>query len=159
MATYESDRKMGCLAEKKFKKIMKKKFKIDLEETDRYCFYDFISHEKNVIIELKKRKINKDMYPTTIIGYDKIAKFMRLNKKNNNKYKFLLVFYFTDGIYYFVHDNNYNYQIKSYKRKPIPGANDKEKEHVFIPIKHLKPLKNIKNEFECNKKLLVRYNL
>lgn len=159
ISTYESDRKMGCRAEKKFKKIMKEKYSIDLIETDRYCFYDFINEDMKIIIELKRRKIHKNKYSTTIIGYDKITNFMRLNEKNNNKYTFIMVFYFTDGIYYFEHKNDYKYKINRYKRDPIEGKVDKEKDYVFLPIKHLIPLKQIKKYKNENKKLLVRYNI
>jgi hypothetical protein len=158
--TFESDYKLGINNEKKFQKLMKNKFKINLKETDRYCFYDFYEPNKNIILELKSRKIKKNAYPTTIFGYNKIEKFRKMNQKYGGKYKFIFVFAYEDGIRYFVHSEKYKYKKNMYQRNQIPGIVDKPKMNVFIPINELKDISKIKEEFEPKPtKLLVKYNI
>ncbi len=139
ISTFSKDMKFGELAENRFMSIMNKKFGITLQKTHTHCFYDFILDE-TILIELKRRRVNKNRYPSTIVGYDKIKRFERLNKKNNGKFRFFIVFHFKDSIYFKEHDYNYKYSVSKWVRQKRLGYDDKPKDYAFIDIKDLQPI-------------------
>ena len=157
LSSFEKDKLIGDRAEIDFLKLMNEQYKFDLKIAGEYCFYDFFNNDKKIVIELKRRQINKNKFKTTIIGYDKIARFNKFNHQKGNVYRLVLVFYFNDGIFYFIHSKSYNYDIRRYKRTPRPDLAEKLKNYIFLPINELKPISNLKNEL--NTQLIVRYNI
>lgn len=154
--SFKRDIIRGNRAEAKFVKLFKDKFNIQVKKSEPYCFYDFI-HE-NKVFELKRRNIEKNRYYTTLVGYDKIQRFEKFNAENGGKYKFIVVFHFNDGLFYFVHDSEYKYNVRPYKRKQRIDFDDKEKDYIFYPVCKLKPIENLKNMFD-KKRLIVRYSI
>lgn len=154
--SYILDRKRGVRAERRFWELMRTEHDITLKPTDRYCFYDFADETNNVLIELKRRNIAHNKYKTTLLAYDKIERFEQYNRQNGGKYRFIMVFYYNDGIYYFVHSTGYPYQIDKFKRQDRNDPRDRRKDYVFIPITELKPIDSIRSDIQS--KLIVVYN-
>lgn len=153
--SFEKDKLIGDRAEIDFFKLMNNQLNLCIKQAGEFCFYDFFNNRQKFVIELKRRQINKDKYDTTIIGYDKIARFEKFNAKKKNEYRFVLVFYFNDGIYYFIHSKGYNYDVSKYRRRPRHDWEEKVKNYVFLPVSELKPIDQLKNDLES--KLIVRY--
>jgi len=99
------------------------------QTTEQYDKYDFISTLYN--FELKSRTNNYKKYNTTMIT---------CNKLKENEKQLILLFNFTDGLYYI----NYNEEVfntfdkKLFKRT---GVCADALEHVFIPIEKLTLIK------------------
>lgn len=99
----------------------------DVERTtDKYSLTDYSSPTHN--IELKTRRNKYSKYPTTMIGQNKIDFLMDSKKKG------IILFKFTDGLYYFeVNENNINKCGLD-----IGGRCDRGKEeknmYYFVPV-------------------------
>ena len=48
------------------------------KNTNKYGIIDFFNEDKKIYIELKSRRINHDLYPTALIGLNKIKYFKML---------------------------------------------------------------------------------
>ena len=105
-------------------------FKDDnLEKTkDRFNHFDFKSDK--ILIELKSRRNNKNKYPTTIIGLDKVEAGINNIKEGKKVY---FVFNFTDEICYFELTEEYDYKVVSITRYD----RNQTKLHIEIPIEDL----------------------
>lgn len=152
-----NDLKVGKQAEFDFMKLMNDKYNLSLKQAGEYCFYDFFNNDLKIVIELKRRRINRFKYPTTIITYDKVARFEEFNNKKGNQYRLIMVFHFEDGIFYYIHSKSIRYNVKKFKRSPRPDLVDKLKDYIYINTSDLKPINEIMNDINC--KLLIRYNL
>ena len=95
---------------------------------DRMCKYDFISENLSTKYELKTRNNKLKAYNTTMIGQDKMCDNL------------VLLFQFTDGLYYIKYDKELieTFSRCLFKRDNRIDYNDVEKQYVYIPIEHLK---------------------
>lgn len=157
LPTFARDHRMGMKAEKKYKITAKKKYNLELTKLPKYYFADFVNHEKKLMIELKRRNNMKNRYKYTLIGYDKLQRFIEFNEQNGNRYVFLMVFHFNDGIYFFEHLDGYEYDVRKYVRRKRADYNDKPKDYIFIPVNQLEPMDNIRRYTDNN--LIIRYNI
>lgn len=111
--------------------------------TNKLCIIDFYSN--NYLYELKTRNNKLNTFPTTIVGHNKIKYANKLNKS------LIIVFSFTDGDYYYKHstDNLQNSKmiINKFVRNSRSDFKDKVADYVYIPVKELKPLHLLENEF------------
>lgn len=98
---------------------------------NKYNSYDF--EGDSFIYELKTRNNKLNSYPSTLFPYDKIEK-----AKNQNK-KLIILFYFTDGLYYITYNDTKfnNFPQKAFRRYDR-GSRDILKQYIFIPIEKLK---------------------
>jgi len=98
-----------------------------ITKLNRYSTFDFKGNQK--YIELKTRRVNYSKYPTTMIGYNKIMKALEINED------VYFIFNFTDGIYYYKFDKEYELEIKKGGRfdRGRPEIND----YVYLPIELL----------------------
>lgn len=94
---------------------------------DQYAKSDY--YDDDYYYEMKSRTNNYSKYPTTMITEDKIREDKKL----------VLLFNFTDGIYYIEYDKEKfdNYERKMFSRA---GVSWNEKNHLFIPINDLLPI-------------------
>tara|TARA_R110000803_G_C11970933_1_gene319724 strand:+ start:602 stop:1039 length:438 start_codon:yes stop_codon:yes gene_type:complete len=136
---YYRDYNFGIIEEEKLKPKLETFFKLDLTKTKgKYNLFDFIGN--NLYIELKSRKNEKNRYPTTIIGYNKIEKANELIKEGN---KVFFIFNFTDSLDFYEYKGyayikNYNQKIVSRKDRPgHKGCN-----YLEIPISDLLNIAN-----------------
>ena len=125
MSKFLKDLKFGLNKEMQLLPILKEYLKDEtiykLENTN---VFDFKGDNK--FIELKSRNNNYDKYPTTMIGINKI---LRASSLNENVYFF---FWFIDGLYYWLYDKDYEFEIKRGGRfdRGRPELND----YAYIPI-------------------------
>jgi hypothetical protein len=127
---YPADYAFGTKEEDKIVPLLKEFFKRDIKRSeDKFAKHDF--YDEEYTYELKSRTNKHDKYPTTMITQDKIV-------RQNNK-KLILLFNFTNGLYYIEYDEE---KFKSYESKSFSRAkvNWNEKPHLFISIEDLKPL-------------------
>ncbi len=124
-STYHQDYKYGITKENELFNTLKDKFDKDLEKAkNRYNLFDFTSDKTEV--ELKSRRVKHDQYVDTMIGINKVY-YARENKDKD----FIFCFNFTDGLYYFKHNNDYEYNIR------FGGHPEDRKTYAFIPVKDL----------------------
>lgn len=156
--SFKDDWKFGMQGEKKFFKYLTDKLKIsDIERGSQYCFYDFISESKKLVIELKTRRRNYRSIRRTNIPYSKLRNFRKFNARKNYKYLFIMVFQFYDGIYFFEHKEGYNYTVEKFCRKKRIDYDDKPEDYIWIQKKDLEPICNIRRYTDS--KMIVRYNV
>ena len=126
------DLNFGLCKEIELVEILKKEYDKTITKTSKFCCWDYEGDE--CVIEIKSRKNAYNKYPTTMIGQNKIDKMMKLDKKK------ILIFCFTDGVYYFILDEN---SIDKCSQNCRGGRFDrgfneyKSNGYCFIPIKHL----------------------
>lgn len=90
----ERDYAFGISMEDIQKPELEKHFGCKLEKTqNQFSRYDFYNQNERLYIELKNRRIQKDTYPSTMVGYDKIEYALKHNLEDN----FWFVFGFADG--------------------------------------------------------------
>ena len=97
----------------------------------RYCKYDFES--ENVNFELKSRTNEFNKYPTTMITCNKLSVV--------DSKRLILLFSFTDCISYIEYNEGLfkSFETRKFSRA---GLDWDEKEHIYIPIESLTPIKS-----------------
>lgn len=112
---------------------------INTKETyGKYCAFDFEDKKRNIRIELKSRRINKNRYPTSVIGFNKIQ------KAKNYSGQYLFVFEYLDGLYYV----EYSPELANLCPRTFNRVNGEIKNNVDIPIEWLKSI-------NCNETILT----
>jgi len=126
------DLNFGLTKENELEQILKQEYDETLNKTSKYCCWDY--EGDGCVIEIKSRKNTYNKYPTTMIGQNKIDKMMKLDKKK------ILIFCFTDGVYYFILDENSIDKCRQncYGGRFDRGFNEyKSNGYCFIPIEDL----------------------
>lgn len=124
---YPADYKFGTAEEDRITPLLNDFFNREIKRSeDKFAKHDFYDDEYTY--EVKSRTNTYNKYPTTMITQDKI--FKQPNKK------LILLFNFTDGLYYIEYDEE---KFKTYESKMFSRAKVSwnEKPHVYIPIEHL----------------------
>ena len=125
MSKFLKDLKFGLNKEMQLLPILKEYLKDEtIYKLENSNVFDFKGDNK--FIELKSRNNNYDKYPTTMIGINKV---LRASSLNENVYFF---FWFIDGLYYWLYDKDYEFEIKHGGRfdRGRPELND----YAYIPI-------------------------
>ena len=107
MSKFLKDLKFGLNKEMQLLSVLKVKDYLKDEtiyKLENSNVFDFKGDNK--FIELKSRNNNYDKYPTTMIGINKV---LRASSLNENVYFF---FWFVDGLYYWLYDKDYEFEIK-----------------------------------------------
>jgi len=105
---------------------------------NQFYEFDFSDKKNKCLVELKTRKVTRNAYPTSMIGFNKIEKGLKKLKKNRDMNIFI-VFNFTDRICYHKLSLKYkkfylkNVKPYSYKEKP-------PKDYLYFPVKQLQTL-------------------
>ena len=98
-----------------------------LNKTAPFHSYDF--YNDTYFVELKSRRCNKNTYPTTMVGYNKIKKATDPTKT------YLFCFKFYDGLFYHIYNPKVIYEIKK------GGRWDRNcleiSDYLYIPIEDL----------------------
>jgi hypothetical protein len=93
-------------------------------------------------MELKTRRVSHKQYPTTMIGMNKIDILLKRLEKT------ILLFKFTDGLYYFILDDD---SIKDCETNQKGGRSDrgvneyKNNGYCYISYKLLTKIENVNN--------------
>lgn len=129
-----SDLEWGLKQEKKIKPVLEEYFGYELEDTPQNDTFDYINSQEKVVIEVKSRKINKNQYPTTMVGDNKWRKAKKLKEDG---WEIFFVFNFRDVKCVYEFDN------QDILRK-TGGRTDRGKREIkyyrFIPISDLKDI-------------------
>ena len=88
------------------KNLFNNKLGVSLCTTEPFHPFDLKDKESKTVIEVKRRYINHDAYPTVIMNYNKYKKAKQYIQRNYSVY---FVIYYNDGIYYHKY-NDENYQ-------------------------------------------------
>jgi hypothetical protein len=121
----------GKIQEKKVYPIIEEYFDGEniIHSANQYDKYDFVGNTK--VFELKSRRNRHNSYLTTMITCNKLKK---LDKE------LILLFNFTDGLYFIKYDDNL---FKTFFSQPFKRdeVNAYPLDHVYIPIEHLTLIK------------------
>ena len=130
------DLTLGLWNEKIVEPLINEYFDMKVNNTKltkgKYCAYDYECETKKTRYELKSRRIKHDKYDSVFISTRKIEKGWV------DGYRLVLLFYFTDGLYYTEYDP---YVFKTYKKTLLSVYRDgrREDDNVYnIPIMALK---------------------
>lgn len=96
-----------------------------IQDDDKYARYDFFCED--YLYELKSRTNKYAYYPTTMITCNKLQK---------NEKGIILLFNFTDGLYYIEYDEELFKTFQTYLFSRAEIQSD-EKLHIYIPITEL----------------------
>jgi hypothetical protein len=128
MRTFKADYNLGTKNEIMILPKLINYFKRDIVKTNgMYDKFDFKDDE--YFYELKTRTNTYKSYPTTLIPFDKIE----------DGKKIILLFNFTDGLYYIEYNKMVfdTFEKKEFKRGYRYDINDIKKDYYFIPIEYL----------------------
>ena len=133
MTTFYKDYDFGKKCESEVLEILNKNFNIDKnikESNSVYSLYDFYGDK--YCFELKSRNIKYKEYPTTLIP-----------KYKCNRNDLILLFYFTDGLYYIQYDPNLfdTFEVRQFKRRDRIDKIQRPVEYYYIPIERLTRIK------------------
>jgi hypothetical protein len=129
MVHFENSYQYGKIQEKKVHPIIQDFFNRDIKmNPERYAKYDFQDEEFQY--ELKSRTNKLNTYPDTMITFNKIT----------DEKPLILLFNYTDCLAYIEYEKEL---FSKFRKGMFSRANIDidEKEHVFIPIEHLKIIK------------------
>ena len=129
---FKDDYTLGIQKENEVFNIIVEYFNDNITQSkEKYSPYDFVGD--NNLYELKSRTNKYDTYSTTMITTNKIY-----DNKNNNK-TLIMLFNFTDGLYYIKYDIEIFKSFKTtiFQRTGRIGTYDKPKEMLWIPIDKL----------------------
>jgi hypothetical protein len=121
----------GREQEKKVYPLIQEYFKENIIHcTDQYSKYDFIS--PTYFFELKSRRNRHNSYSTTMITCNKL--------KETDK-ELILLFNFTDGLYFIKYEKELfdTFFSQPFKRDEV---NAYPLDHIYIPIEYLTVIKN-----------------
>lgn len=125
---YPNDYKFGTAQEDLVLPKLKAFFGREIKKSeDKFAKSDYYDDE--YYYEMKSRKVEYNRYPTTMITEDKLR----------DDKKLVLLFNFTDGMYFIEYDKE---KFDKYERQMFSRAGYKwnEKPHLYIDIKDLQPI-------------------
>ena len=127
--SYINDYNYGMKSEARVLKTIRHFWnKPNIEKTkDKYSTYDFFDGQ--IYYELKSRKCSSSQYNTTMIPSGKLY----------SKYEQILLFDFTDGLYYIKYspEEFANFERRMFESQDRIGMKGNNREYVFIPTNRL----------------------
>lgn len=131
MKDYNIEKEFGLKSENNNIQTLSSYFNQEFKKTSKFHPIDFISDTH--YLEIKSRTVSSSHYPTTLFPMKKIDYI------NKNPKPAILVFIFTDNIYYINYDEELfkTFEEKEYKRAPRLNFFDKPKQYIYIPINKL----------------------
>jgi hypothetical protein len=121
------DYNFGIQNEKLLLPVLREKFGETLRPTNRYCLYDF--YNNSCIVELKSRRCKSTTYSTTMIGENKLE---MARKQFDLGKEIYFCFNYTDGLFYYKYDPDYNYTFEKGGR--CDRGRPEIKNYAYIPI-------------------------
>ena len=129
-----SDYQFGITKEAEQKHFIQEHFGCKLNKSSQFEWYDFTTDGNDVYIELKNRKVSKEQYPSTMVGYDKIEKMLKLGLED----KTWFVIGFKDGSLFKWKYNPDQFYVEQGGRCDRGRAEFKP--YAYIWTKHLQPM-------------------
>jgi hypothetical protein len=146
MRNFNSDYLVGRASEEKYLPSLQKALNDNSLTHTKYKSDIFDYKGENKYAELKTRTFEKNKYPDTMVGLNKIE-----YAKQNPDTEFYFVFAFTDGLYYWKY--NEEDQLNYRKGGRTDRGYNEIKPYVYIPISLLKNI-SVDNNVEHQEILL-----
>ena len=125
------DKTFGDDSETRLLPLLEKYFEMPLKRTSAYSTFDYKG--KNVLVELKTRRIKKEAYQDTMVGLNKINEALTKIKKGKRVF---FVFAFTDVVcYHELLSDCRGYEVRDSGRRDR-GRNEIKK-YFHIPVSEL----------------------
>ena len=144
MPSFKKDYEFGIKKEEELCGAMSEDAGIKLQKIEKvYSALDFVSEDGSRFAELKSRKCEKDAFPDTIVGMDKVQvakELVELGKEVD------FYFNFTDGLYKYPYSEEMFKWAAPFKRHQRTDFNDKEKLYCYIPTDELVEVKKHKSK-------------
>ena len=140
----EEDLEYGESRETVIHKALEQFFNCNLTNTKethgKFCSFDYEDLDKQIRIELKSRRVKKNTYPTSVIGFNKIT------TAKNYDGLYIFVFEYTDGLYFV----EYNNDLGELEPRTFYRLNGEIKTNVDIPTQWLKKIEqNVDTLYSC----------
>ena len=133
----KEDNLFGLAKEQEYQEAISKLIGQPISKTKfKYCYYDYYSEDEKIRIELKSRRVSSTEFNTTFFTLNKL---ISIDKFSENK-EHLLVFSFTDGLFYIWYDREKFNQFKTQDRLVRPYLNNGKGyivTNILIPILEL----------------------
>lgn len=138
-----NDLKFGFGKEKEVLPVFNKFFNCNaIINSDKYAVFDYCDEEKKIYGELKSRRVKKKMYPTIMIGYNKVKEGLR---KIEEGYEVYFLWCFTNKLCYYKLTKDFNKDWIAYNVTARMDRGREEKSNLaYIPIKELKNIMRLK---------------
>lgn len=133
MKSFIKDYEFGKKCESEILNILNRNFPEEniRHLTSRYSVWDF--QGKNYVYELKSRNCKYNDFKTTLLPKNKLCRS-----------DIILLFNFTDGLYYIDYYNNKDlfneFEVKPFKRTDRIDRKERVIDYIYIPIEHLKKI-------------------
>ena len=127
------DIKFGLGNEDSVKPHLERYLKTKLTKTEQYDTFDYENEDGSIKVELKSRRVNKNAYEDTMIGYNKVSASQKLVKKGCKIY---FCFSFKDSLCIYNYKKTYEKYIRRGGR--TDRGRDENEKHYYIPIRKLK---------------------
>jgi hypothetical protein len=121
------------------KTLFNDKLGISLLTTPPFHSFDLKDKENKIVIEVKRRYINHDAYPTMIMNY---SKYKKAKQYIQRQYSVYFVMHYNDGIYYHKY-NGETYNLVKVPRHDRGTISD----CVNIPINLLEKFETVEYDF------------
>ena len=139
---YNADCYYGNTGEAQIASALQRHFDTDFSRTSRYNGLDFISEDKKIQIEVKRRRNSSTQYATTLIGQNKITNMLDSCKDG---IKSFCCFMFTDG-YFIIEitpENMENIEQSQKGGRSDRNTNEfKPEGYAYIPVNILTKMEN-----------------
>jgi len=122
----------GLNNEIKLQPLFEEHFGIKFIKLNKYNEFDYGSIDEKIYIELKSRSNEKEKYPTTMVGYNKVEKAIQLISEGCDVY---FTFAFTDCTCYYKFEDENTEWIQDGGR--IDRGRNEIKKYYFIPTSEL----------------------
>jgi len=127
----KTDEIFGFSKEEENLKLIKDLFGDKLQKTNKWFVFDYSCED--CYVELKSRRCEKDKYPDTMIGLNKIN---YCDKANRDVY---FCFGFTDGLYYWKYDKDeFDEAVEVRKGGRVDRGFNETKDYAYIKTSFLK---------------------
>jgi hypothetical protein len=136
MVTFASDYSFGTANEEKVLPRIEKSLGTKLIHRGGMSIYDF-DNGSNIFADVKTRRIKHNIYPTALIGANKV----KMAAANEDK-DFWFFFHYTDGLFRVKYDKDLfsKYAHYDYKRGDRGDFHNQPADTYFIPYTHLEKM-------------------
>lgn len=130
------DLTFGLTSEQKNKKTLEAFFGCGLSKTSNFAPMDFTNESKTIYLELKTRRIPHNLYPTALIGKNKVD-FCK-----GSTAECYFVFVYTDGLFYIKYDAALfeTFVCEDFERGMREGGIQPKQLFYYIPHTALSPV-------------------
>jgi len=135
MRSVQDDLQLGVDSEVNCREYLGRYLATNLIHNRHYDTFDYANDNKNIYVELKTRRVNRDTYATALIGANKVACAAAAVSVNPN-HKYYFAYKYENGLYII----QYNPELfasfrleRNYRRSLRTGTTNTPSDVVHIP--------------------------